>query len=414
MSSPPDEWEIETLSETGPVRPENQDRMCSRRVGPVQIHVIADGMGGHKGGALAAQLTAEGLCHNLGRTALKSGIDSALRQAFVKTNREVYRRAHSDDPDIRGMGSTAVAFIIANQVVYVAHVGDSRAYLFRKGRLHRLTRDHTRAQKMIEAGILTPEQGRNHPDASILYRAIGSDPEIEVDIAKKIKMKPGDSFLLCTDGLSGYLSDEKIEKILRGKTAVRDIPKRLYKRALEKGSDDNITIQFLQYGIKPELHKSFAKFWYLTTVIILMAVVLVGIFIGYDTFQAYREVSLTAEYKEIQGLHNKAKREVEEIEYYLNSLQKEADKIAETKKEAIKEKEIASKKEIAAETKISEINLKIIESQSRVKETRKREKEFKEKLQKINSELKKLHERDKFSLIQSINRLLGRTQPAIK
>jgi serine/threonine protein phosphatase PrpC len=242
------EWQVGELSETGPVRDENQDRMCSARVGLGQLHIVADGMGGHKGGALAAQMTIDGLRRDLDQAPPTTPVAHLLRQAFERTNQDVYRIAHSGDPETQGMGSTAVLLLISDRTAHIAHVGDSRAYLYRKGRLQRMTTDHTRAQRMVEAAILTPEQALDHPSASVLERAVGIKPAIEVDITQIHPVKKGDCILLCTDGLSGCVSDGEIEDVLRGAPPIQEIPKRLVEIALRKGSKDNITVQYVQYG----------------------------------------------------------------------------------------------------------------------------------------------------------------------
>ena len=248
MSEPKEAWQVGELSETGPVRDENQDRMCSARVGLGRLHIVADGMGGHKGGAMAAQLTIDGLRRDLDQSPSNAPIAALLRQALERTNQDVYRLANSGDPETRGMGSTAVLLLICDRTAHVAHVGDSRAYLFRKGRLRRMTKDHTRAQRMVEAAILTPEQARDHPSASVLERAVGIKPSIEVDLTQNQPIKKRDAFLLCSDGLSGCVSDGEIEEVLKSALPVGEIPKRLVDLALLKGSKDNITIQYLQYG----------------------------------------------------------------------------------------------------------------------------------------------------------------------
>jgi protein phosphatase len=246
------EWQVGELSEKGPVRDENQDRMCSERVGLGRLHIVADGMGGHKGGAMAAQLTVDGLRRELDQAPPTAPVPPLLQRAFERANEEVYRLAHSGDPETQGMGSTGVLVLICDRTAYIAHVGDSRAYLFRKGRLRRMTKDHTRAQRMVDAAILTPEQALNHPSASVLERAVGIKSAVEADLTQVRPVKKGDAFLLCSDGLSGSVSDEEIEEVLKKNLPLVDTPKRLVDLALEKGSKDNITVQYFQYGqIKP-------------------------------------------------------------------------------------------------------------------------------------------------------------------
>jgi PPM family protein phosphatase len=249
--------------------------MCSIRVGLGRLHIVADGMGGHKGGALAAQLTIEGLRRDLDQASSTTPVDLLLRQAFERTNQDIYRMAHSGDPETQGMGSTAVLLLISNRTAHIAHVGDSRAYLYRKGRLRRITTDHTRAQRMVAAAILTPEQALNHPSASVLERAVGIKPAIEVDMTQVRPVKKGDGILLCTDGLSCCVSDGEIEDVLRAGLPIPEIPKRLVDLALRKGSKDNITVQYLQYG--KSKHSGLARILRWTAVAAVAVALLIGV-----------------------------------------------------------------------------------------------------------------------------------------
>lgn len=251
--------EIGARSETGYVREENQDRMSGSRVPLGYLYIVADGMGGHKGGAFAAELTVQGLQRHVGEAPADSSVKEVIQAAFKNTNEAVYRKAHSGDPTIEGMGSTAVLLLISRQVATVAHVGDSRAYLYREGRLNQLTTDHTIVQKMVQAGMLKPEETIDHPNASILDRAIGNKPSVEVDISNELPLNDGDAVLLCSDGLSGYIADLEIESVLRSQAAVQEIPDRLVELALQKGGEDNVTVQFIQYGTRKEAQPITAK-----------------------------------------------------------------------------------------------------------------------------------------------------------
>jgi serine/threonine protein phosphatase PrpC len=241
-------YEVGAASETGYVREENQDRMGRSQVTLGHVYVIADGMGGYKGGAAAAKLTVDRLQEYLNETPPGSTMEDAIRAAFEKTNKAVYEKAHSGDSETEGMGSAAVMLLTSGSVAHVGYVGDSRGYLYRKGRLRRLTTDHTKVQRMVEAGMLTPEQARKHPEASVLDRAIGHKPSIEADVSAALELKEGDGILLCSDGLSGYVDDLDIEAVLRTEITVQEIPNRLIQLALDKGSEDNVTVQFIQYG----------------------------------------------------------------------------------------------------------------------------------------------------------------------
>ncbi|MGH7926512.1 MAG: protein phosphatase 2C domain-containing protein, partial [Candidatus Binatia bacterium] len=276
------------------------DRTCSIRIGLGQLHVVADGMGGHKAGALAAQLTIDGLRHGLDQAASATAVTSLLRQVFEKTNQEVYRKGHSNDPETQGMGSTAVLLLISDRTVHVAHVGDSRAYLYRNGRLRRLTTDHTKAQRMVDAAILTPAQAIDHPSASVLERAVGIRPTIEIDITQLPPVKNGDGILLCTDGLSGCVADGEIEDVLKAGHPAQEIPKRLFDLALRKGSKDNITVQYLQYGKSKQ--GGLVKILRWTAIVAVTAALLLGLIYLFNSYREHRETKLKEAPKEAQPL----------------------------------------------------------------------------------------------------------------
>jgi len=347
--------------------------MQQKRVELGEIYIVADGMGGHKGGGLAAQLTVDGLGRCLSQASRNERIDPALKKAFEETNQSVYDKAHSGDPATKGMGSTAVLLLISGRTAYVAHVGDSRAYLYRDGRLRRLTTDHTRAQKMIDAGILTPEDAQDHPSASVLERAIGTKPVIEMEITTVSRLKRGDGILLCTDGLSGYARDSDIEGVLRETARINEVPKRLFDLALQRKSKDNITVQFLQYGQRAEAHSSWTRLLYWTAASAVGVALLIGFFHAYDAFVQDRNAQLVEALKEAKQEYQEANEKVQALEQQFNSLQTQlAD--SDQKKQALeqdmgelskqletikKDRDAAMLKQQAADDKLQNIERKL-------------------------------------------------------
>src|SRR5215470_6442509 len=249
MDSNDERLEVGALSETGYTREENQDRMSGARVPLGHLYIVADGMGGHKGGALAAQMAVEELQRYIGQAAAGESADAVIEGAFKAANDAVYKRSNSGDTAVAGMGTTAVLALILGRVAKLAHVGDSRAYLFRNHRLAQLTTDHTIVQRMIEAGMLRPDEAADHPQSSVLERAIGSAPTVGVDI-RDHQLEEGDALLLCSDGLSGYVAADKIEAVLRADGPVQDTTISLVRLALEAGGRDNVTVQLIRYGAR--------------------------------------------------------------------------------------------------------------------------------------------------------------------
>jgi serine/threonine protein phosphatase PrpC len=226
--------------------------MSRALVGLGEVFVIADGMGGHKGGALAAELTVKGIEEALRAAPSDLDIREAIERALIEANGLVYKQAISGDPETEGMGSTATILLTKGSTAYVGHVGDSRAYLYRERKLRQLTTDHTRVQRMVDAGMLAPAEARDHLEASMLERAIGQKPDIDVEIAPALALNEGDAILLCSDGLTGYVDDDAIEGVLRSKATVQELPDRLIRLALNRGGYDNVTVQYIQYGQRRE------------------------------------------------------------------------------------------------------------------------------------------------------------------
>src|SRR5262249_34146120 len=249
MDSNDERLEVGALSETGYTREENQDRMSGARVPLGHLYIVADGMGGHKGGAVAAQIAVEELQRHIGQAPAGESADAVIEAAFKAANDAVYKRSNSGDATVAGMGTTAVLALILGRVAELAHVGDSRAYLFRNHRLSQLTTDHTIVQRMVEAGMLKPEEAADHPQSSVLERAIGSAPTVSVD-TRDHQLEEGDALLLCSDGLSGYVAADKIEAVLRADGPVQDTTINLVRLALEAGGRDNVTVQLIRYGAR--------------------------------------------------------------------------------------------------------------------------------------------------------------------
>ena len=235
-------------SHTGNVRTENQDRMA-RFLSPFgELYIVVDGMGGHKGGAAAAAMTVDGLEAHLRSIPQGTSPEQALQIAAQRTNAEIYQKATDGDPETANMGAALVLGLVIGTRLLIAHAGDSRAYLFRDGKLSRLMRDHSVVQRMIDHNLLTEEQARDHPDANVITRAFGQKPEIELEVSAPLDLREGDAVLLCTDGLCGYVDDQTIERVIGGQSDAQQITDALIDLALSVGGEDNVTVQFLQFG----------------------------------------------------------------------------------------------------------------------------------------------------------------------
>ena len=236
------------------LRDENQDAMTRFLSRYGEVILVADGMGGHQGGATASDMVAKRYRLHLESMPPNMPLAEVLQHAAIRINDEIYERGHSGDPTVAGMGSTLVLAVLTQGAngweVTVANAGDSRAYLVRDGALRLLTKDHTAVQRMIDAGILTEANARNHPNASVLTRALGQQPGTTVEVYPPVSLQGGDGLLLCSDGLSGYVVDSEIARVVAASPDPNGAVRSLIETALKSGSDDNITVQFLRLGEK--------------------------------------------------------------------------------------------------------------------------------------------------------------------
>jgi protein phosphatase len=239
-------------TDVGPVREHNEDTWkIDLESG---VFVVADGMGGHAAGEVASEMATETVHATLvgksdpEETRLVRDHESTdpadimrerLRYAMNQASIQIRRKAEAD-PETRGMGTTLVVLVIDGGQAHLAHVGDSRAYLFRKGRLVRLTRDHTVVQQEIDAGRLTPELARLLPHKNILTQSVGFHGPVEPDTTTRI-VEPGDIFILCSDGMTDPLDDDTIQQIVEG-TPLDMLPDVLTDEALKAGGEDNVTV----------------------------------------------------------------------------------------------------------------------------------------------------------------------------
>jgi serine/threonine protein phosphatase PrpC len=241
----PPEMEIAKVSDVGRLRPHNEDFVdCYVPADPEQlerkgaIYLVADGMGGHQAGEVASQGAVEAAIREY-YADLNPDVASSLARAFRLANQRIYEQAQAD-PAKGGMGTTLVAAVILGRQVYVANVGDSRAYLVGQKGITQITEDHSWVEEQVRAGLLTAEQARRHPQRNLVTRALGTKPAVEVDLFEG-QMNPGDQLLLCTDGLTNHVEPVELEAVLR-ENSPQQAAEILISRANERGGSDNITV----------------------------------------------------------------------------------------------------------------------------------------------------------------------------
>jgi serine/threonine protein phosphatase PrpC len=217
------------------------------------LFVVADGMGGHAAGEVASRITVESIQEYLalrddeGESTWPFGFNSRysmegnlLSTAIKKANERVIR-AVQNRPELKGMGTTVVAALFDAERATLVHVGDSRCYLFRRGELRRLTDDHSWVQEQVNAGILTPEEATSHPLKNVVTRALGGSLNVLPDLLE-VPFEAGDSFLLCSDGLTGMMADDEIGVILASDGLAESRVRALVDLANDRGGVDNITV----------------------------------------------------------------------------------------------------------------------------------------------------------------------------
>ena len=216
------------LSDLGRQREGNEDSFLESS----PLFVVADGMGGAQAGEVASGIVVEVLGG-------EDDMPAALEPALQDANARIYSMA-TTDRDLEGMGTTTTACWVGETTLTIAHVGDSRCYRFRKGQLEQLTEDHSLVAGLVRLGQLTAAEAEHHPQRSVILRAVGVEPTVEVDLIEHT-LEDGDVYLLCSDGLSGMVRDEVMEETLRPERPLSEAVQMLIDLANESGGRDNIT-----------------------------------------------------------------------------------------------------------------------------------------------------------------------------
>ena len=238
-------------SDIGKVRKNNEDFVDAKIIykdddAKIGIFALADGMGGHNKGEVASQMAVNGIIEFLGKNLSQEGnvkidyLGDVIKQAYNYVNSTIYEKAQEDE-SFYGMGTTLVTVIIYNDEMYVANVGDSRCYILRDEELNRITIDHSVVEDLVRMNIISEEEAMTHPIRNHITRAMGTDNMVAVDIFRE-KLKENDKILLATDGLTGYVVDEKIKEILSENEDVDEATKKLIDFTNETAGKDNTSV----------------------------------------------------------------------------------------------------------------------------------------------------------------------------
>ena len=245
------------LTDVGVVRTANQDYWGYLEPGDGTILAmrgklacVCDGMGGHAGGETASLLAVETILEQYGQFDPDEDVVTALARSITSANEVVHSTA-SNNPALKGMGSTVTTLVLQGETAYLAQVGDSRGYLIRGNHIRRLTKDHSLVQQLVDEGLIDESEMETHPDKNVILRSLGVRPKVKVDICS-ISPRPGDVFLLCSDGLSGLLGDDELHAIVSSHDGIlEEACQTLVDMANSLGGHDNITVQLVQTGDRP-------------------------------------------------------------------------------------------------------------------------------------------------------------------
>lgn len=238
------------VTDTGIARDHNEDAVRFVRPADPDIRkkmgclaIVADGMGGHTSGEIASTLAIDTISEEYYK--MRKNPLKALGLAARAANGKIFTLA-ADSQKLRGMGTTCTAVALAGRELYIMHIGDSRAYLYKKGELIQLSEDHTYVQELLNAGEITALEAKNHPEGNILTKSLGTSKNRSCDLFKsEYCFEPGDRLLLCSDGLYEYFSSHQLEEFL-SKPDLGDISRLLSKKVMEMGAQDNFSILLVE------------------------------------------------------------------------------------------------------------------------------------------------------------------------
>jgi protein phosphatase len=239
----------------GILRKENQNSVLHVHIALGDLLIVADGVG-DEGGATASRMVVEEFYTHLAALPRDYPVRNAIREATARTNEKILAATKAPDAPYACMGSTVVLALIQQEAAgtnaWISHIGDSRAYLVRAGRMQCLTIDHSAAQVLLSRNLITPEEAQHHPDSTVLTRSLGHQPEVEIDI-EELPLASGDTLLLCSDGLWGFVPERDIHRVAETlDLTVEAAAHNLLELALAAGGHDNVGIEMARLIPPPD------------------------------------------------------------------------------------------------------------------------------------------------------------------
>ncbi len=231
---------IERISDIGNIRKQNEDSYGILEDVNYNVFLICDGMGGHNAGEVASQLAMEAVVETIKKCFEDNLPDMVLTKAFYTANEWVYKKS-LENPEMKGMGTTATCALSYEKSLYVAHVGDSSLFQIRDEKIKKVTKDHSYVQQLLDLGRINESEAKDHPKKNIITRAVGTSRIVQVD-QLKLDTQSKDIYLLCTDGLTDYLNDDEILAEILSHTNQKETLESLARMAKDRGGKDNITL----------------------------------------------------------------------------------------------------------------------------------------------------------------------------
>ncbi|MET0634475.1 MAG: Stp1/IreP family PP2C-type Ser/Thr phosphatase [Chitinophagaceae bacterium] len=246
------------LSDIGNVRQANEDSFGFLEGPYGSIFSVCDGMGGHVGGATASSLAVKVILEFISTSEVDNP-SVTINNALISANQRILEAAE-ENPELKGMGTTATVLLVQPEAIYLGHVGDSRIYIFSSGELYRLTSDHSFVQTLVDNGAITEEQAETHPRKNELLKALGVNDAIQPTLSQPVKPIVGDILMLCTDGLCGLVNDGQMQQVLQSNPSLASAADQLVLAAKQAGGYDNITVQLIKITGSPYKTSEFHSF----------------------------------------------------------------------------------------------------------------------------------------------------------
>ena len=231
---------IERISDIGNIRELNEDTFGVHEDEEYNLFIICDGMGGHNAGEVASALAKDTIIDTIGNSLNGEDPMDSMVMAVKRANDKIYTISKADN-SLNGMGTTVTAALSYRGKLFVTHVGDSSLYVLEKGKIRKITKDHSLVQELVDSGKLDKEDAKHHPNKNIITRAVGTNREVMVD-TYTMETSADDLYILCTDGLTDYISDEEILEVILRHDNKREAIIVLKDLAKERGGKDNITL----------------------------------------------------------------------------------------------------------------------------------------------------------------------------